>query len=78
MPAGTTFSTSFNAELLNGIEVINARVPAIVIDDNGESLHTEKQQFMAIPYYAWANRGRGEMMIWFPEKIKDIDLVSNE
>ena len=78
MPAGTTFSTSFNAELLNGIEVINARVPAIVIDDNGESLHTEKQQFMAIPYYAWANRGRGEMMMWFPEKIKDIDLVSNE
>jgi len=22
--------------------------------------------FTAIPYYAWANRGEGEMMVWFP------------
>jgi DUF1680 family protein len=20
-----------------------------------------------IPYYSWANRGKGEMMVWFPE-----------
>jgi hypothetical protein len=24
------------------------------------------QPFMAIPYYAWANRGRGEMIVWIP------------
>ena len=27
--------------------------------------HSE-QDFTAIPYYAWANRGRGQMMVWIP------------
>ncbi|MEP6750480.1 MAG: hypothetical protein ABJB86_22270, partial [Bacteroidota bacterium] len=37
---------------------------------------TVKQSFTAIPYYSWANRGKGEMMIWFPEKIMGIDLLA--
>lgn len=78
IPPNTTFANEYRADLLNGVEILKADVPAILIDPKGENLHTEKQHFMAIPYYAWANRGKGEMMIWFPEKIKDIDLVSNE
>ena len=78
MPANTEFQVSYNPQLLNGIEVLKANVPTVVIDINGENIHTEKQNFMAIPYYAWANRGKGEMMLWFPEKIKDIDIISNE
>ncbi|MEX6688309.1 hypothetical protein QTN47_12420 [Danxiaibacter flavus] len=27
---------------------------------NGEQVSTSQQQFVAIPYYAWANRGKGE------------------
>jgi hypothetical protein len=30
----------------------------------------------AIPYYAWANRGDGEMTVWFPEQVKDIALLT--
>ncbi|MEP7251132.1 MAG: glycoside hydrolase family 127 protein [Ginsengibacter sp.] len=78
LPQGTLFNTKYDASLLNGVEVIDAEVPAVLVDSNGENVHTEKQKFTAIPYYAWANRGKGEMMMWFPEKIKDIDLVSNE
>ena len=78
MPAGTQFSATYSADLLNGIEVLKAEVPAILIDNKGEDLHTVKQAFVAIPYYAWANRGKGEMMVWLPEKIKDVDIVSNE
>lgn len=78
MPANTTFTTEYKPGLLNGVEIIKANVPAVLIDPNGENLHTEKQPFVAIPYYAWANRGKGEMMIWFPQRVKDIDLVSNE
>jgi len=25
-----------------------------------------EQDFTAIPYYAWANRGRGQMVVWIP------------
>jgi DUF1680 family protein len=78
MPVNTTFTTEYKPDLLNGIEIIKASVPAVLIDANGENLHTVNQPFVAIPYYAWANRGKGEMMIWFPERIKDVELVSNE
>jgi DUF1680 family protein len=78
LPAGTTFQSEFNPTLLNGIETIHAEVPALIVSKNGESIQTQKQKFTAIPYYAWANRGKGEMMLWFPEKIKDVQLVSNE
>jgi DUF1680 family protein len=75
IPANTQFQSVFNPDLLNGIEIINAQVPAVFINNNGASIHTENQKFTAIPYYAWANRGKGEMMLWFPEKVKDIELV---
>ncbi len=38
-------------------------------------LSTVTQSFTAIPYYAWANRGKGEMQLWFPEKIKYVELL---
>ncbi|HEY5465002.1 MAG TPA: glycoside hydrolase family 127 protein [Hanamia sp.] len=78
MPVNTTFTTEFRPDLLNGIEVLKANVPAVVIGNSGETIQTKNQKFMAIPYYAWANRGKGEMMLWFPEKIKDIDIVTSE
>ncbi len=27
-----------------------------------------KQPFVAIPYYAWANRGPGEMSVWLADR----------
>jgi len=33
---------------------------------SGVTLKTE-QPFKAIPYYAWANRGKGEMAVWFKD-----------
>jgi uncharacterized protein len=78
MPADTKFSAEFKPDLLNGVEILKANVPVVLIDADGGNLHTQQQAFTAIPYYAWANRGKGEMVLWFPEKVIDIDLVSNE
>jgi DUF1680 family protein len=78
MPVNTTFTTEFKPELLNGIEVLKSTVPAVVIENKGEVIRTKDQNFIAIPYYAWANRGKGEMMMWFPEKVKDIDILASE
>ena len=75
MPANTIFTTAFKPGLLNGITVLNAEVPAVIINGK-ESIATVKQAFTAIPYYCWANRGKGEMLLWFPEQIKDIDLIA--
>ena len=78
MPVNTQLQASFNPDLLNGIEVLKATVPAVVIEDNGEAIKTQNQNFMAIPYYAWANRGKGEIMMWFPEKVDDVDLIAGK
>jgi len=78
MPVNTKFETEYKPDLLNGIEVLKANVPAILIEDNGEAIATKKQNFMAIPYYAWANRGKGEMMMWFPERVQDVDLIAGK
>ena len=33
-----------------------------------EPPHTEPCEITMIPYYAWANRGQGEMRVWLPER----------
>jgi DUF1680 family protein len=75
IPSTTTFKETFKPELLNGVIVLEAEVPAVII--NGDSIHTAKQTLTAIPYYSWANRGKGEMNVWFPQQVKDILLLTN-
>ena len=65
LPDETKLKTEFRSNMLNGINVITGEVPALFETKSGK---TEKkiQKFTAIPYYAWAHRGQGEMMVWFP------------
>ncbi len=51
----TQFSSSFNPELLAGVEVVKA------------SGDTEIESFKAIPYYVWNNRGENKMSVWIDE-----------
>ena len=76
LPGNTSFSSEFKPGMLNGITILKADVTAVVTDEKENKVNTVKQPFIAIPYYAWANRGKGEMTVWFPERIKDIEIVS--
>jgi uncharacterized protein len=53
---------------------LSAKVPVIMITDDGNSLQTLIKEITAIPYYAWCNRGSDQMQVWLPEKIKDIKV----
>jgi DUF1680 family protein len=77
LPANTTFTENFKPNLLNGVEELTAQTPVIVVDSANNSVKTVQQNFTAIPYYAWANRGKGEMMVWFPQRISDIDIIAS-
>ncbi|MBC7627917.1 glycoside hydrolase family 127 protein [Ferruginibacter sp.] len=74
LPDNAVFTTEFMPELLNGVTVLKSEVPAVII--NGNDISTVKQSFTAIPYYSWANRGKGEMMVWFPTAVKEVDLLA--
>jgi hypothetical protein len=60
-------NSAFNPGLLNGIEVISGKSHAAINTEDGNMIDTE-QDFKAIPYYAWANRGAGEMQVWIAVK----------
>jgi DUF1680 family protein len=55
LPIDQPLTAKFDPQLLNGVEVIK-----------GRALNTDKeeQDFTAIPYFAWANRGPGQMTVW--------------
>ena len=74
LPPSTVFNAEFKPSLLNGVMILRSEAPAVISSET--EVRTVKQPFTAIPYYAWANRGKGEMMIWFPEKIIDIEILS--
>jgi DUF1680 family protein len=68
LPDDARLTSEFQPALLNGVQVIKGKAVSVSRDDNGRLTHTE-QTFQAIPYFAWANRGRGQMAVW----IADVD-----
>ena len=74
LPDNAPLQTIFEQHLLNGIQTITAKLPVAVPVDNGMEVKTEIREVKAIPYYAWANRGQGEMQVWIPRKASRIKL----
>jgi hypothetical protein len=56
----------YNDKLLNGITVLSMKGVGTKRQVNTDALLRTDQEVIAIPYYAWANRGPGEMMVWIP------------
>jgi hypothetical protein len=56
----------FESAKLKGVEVIRGQAVAYRYQPNGTLAHAT-ESFTAIPYYAWANRGPGQMEVWIPE-----------
>jgi len=56
LPAGARFQPVFEQGLFNGVMVLKGTAKR-----NGQPV-----TMTAIPYCDWANRGKGEMTVWFP------------
>jgi DUF1680 family protein len=76
LPKNARFVASFNPTILNGVTVLKSQASQIDISTNGLEIKTQTKPFTAIPYYAWANRGKGEMTVWIPEKITDTEIIT--
>ena len=68
---GAEFKTEYKKDLLEGVNVINARGRILKNDWEKGNLYREasprkyeEKTLRFIPYYAWANRGIGEMRVW--------------
>ncbi len=58
--------SKFRKDLLNGVQVIEGQAVALAHSEKDDSIIETKVPFLAIPYYAWAHRGPGQMTVWLP------------
>jgi DUF1680 family protein len=77
------YNTEFRMDLLNGVKVITGKVYGMKLEEDQKTLNRNTQNFLAIPYYAWAHRGKTEMSVWIAKDENAVrplhgpDLLSN-
>jgi len=63
LPDSAKLTSEFRSGLLNGVQIVKGRAFGLAYDATGRVTKAE-QDFTAIPYAMWANRGRGQMIVW--------------
>ena len=64
LPDGVTLEAEFEPDLLHGVTVIHGSARAYRRVPETDALAFTDVPLTAIPYYAWAHRGPGEMAVW--------------
>jgi len=69
LPRDSQLTARRDAERLGGVVVLTGTAEAVRRNEDG-NLTSKPVPFLAIPYYAWANRGPTPMVVWIPERIE--------
>jgi DUF1680 family protein len=64
LPDEAALRAQWREDLLGGVVTLEGRAPAVVRGENGQLRAEAGRDFVAVPYYAWAHRGDGEMAVW--------------
>ncbi len=62
LPKDGELSPVHRNDLLNGVTVLTGQA---FVQAGNQANEKKPQVFTAVPYYAWAHRGQGEMKVWF-------------
>lgn len=60
----TVLNAEYRPDLLQGVMVITGKAQQGKRTLDGKVVPHKEKPFTAIPYYAWAHRGRGQMTVW--------------
>ncbi len=75
LPDSVSLTSEFRADWLNGVAVIQGKIFACKAGNEENSLEKTEQDFMAIPYYAWAHRGKGAMAVWLAREESAVQAL---
>ena len=64
IPDDSSFVARYRQDLLGGVMTLKGRAVAVKRQPDGSIVPGENRTFVAIPYYAWAHRGMGQMRVW--------------
>ena len=57
-------ASEYREDMFNGIVIITGTAHYLKHNEDRKKIIKSKLNFLAIPYYAWAHRGKGEMIVW--------------
>lgn len=77
LPRDADITTRRETERMGGVVVLAGTAEAVNRSEDGR-LTSKPVPFVAIPYYAWANRGPTPMVVWIPEKIELAELPGED
>lgn len=69
LPDDAELAHEFRADLLGGVGVIKGKARVVRRTVDVKLVADVEKDFMAIPYYAWAHRKRGEMTVWVAREL---------
>lgn len=75
LPEQAHLIAEFRDDLLNGIQIIKGKAYGFRVGADGRSLQKIEQDFVAIPYYAWAHRDPGEMAVWLARDASAVKTI---
>ena len=64
LPDNSPLKTQFRKDLLNGVQIVQSSAISVRRTQGNTMVSDAPQDFVAIPYYAWAHRGLGQMNVW--------------
>jgi len=67
LPDRARLEVEHREDLLGGVTVLRGTARSLALTPEDVVL-SEPVGFLAIPYYAWAHRGKGEMAVWLPRR----------
>jgi hypothetical protein len=70
LPDDARLEARHRPELLGGVTVVAGRALGLHAAEDGRSVLTREQDFLAVPYHVWAHRGDGEMAVWLPRRVR--------
>ena len=65
LPDAAALGVELRRDMLNSIAAVTGSAVFLSKDAAGKTVETARP-FLAVPYYAWANRGPGQMLVWLP------------
>ncbi|MBU4461098.1 MAG: glycoside hydrolase family 127 protein, partial [Verrucomicrobia bacterium] len=72
LPVGVAWTPRHDPALLGGVTVIECEARALPADGGTKALYRPARaagtpfRLRMIPYFAWCNRGPGDMSVWLP------------
>jgi uncharacterized protein len=74
VPQNSDFQYAYRSDVMGGVGTITGKVQAWNRGDDKVSVTRKDHAFTAVPYYAFGNRGPGQMAVWLARKESNVEL----